>query len=77
MGSCLVTHVWLGYAYLFYSLTALSVFDFITCCFIWLNNTAYPSKFYETSQAHTFAFQVRDQRFAATVGSAQVHPIQI
>ena len=38
--------VWSGEAYLSYSLAALSVFGFIACCFVWFNNTAYPSEFY-------------------------------
>ncbi|CAN1867049.1 Photosystem II CP43 reaction center protein [Linum perenne] len=38
--------VWSGEAYLSYSLGALSVFGFIACCFVWFNNTAYPSEFY-------------------------------
>ncbi|KAL4009938.1 hypothetical protein IC575_031034 [Cucumis melo] len=37
--------VWSGEAYLSYSLGALSVFGFIACCFVWFNNTAYPSEF--------------------------------
>ncbi|KAG4143034.1 hypothetical protein ERO13_D06G164032v2 [Gossypium hirsutum] len=63
-------------AYLSYSLGALSVFGFIACCFVWFNNTAYPSEFYgptgpEASQAQAFTFLVRDQRLGANVGSAQ------
>ncbi|KAI3907408.1 hypothetical protein MKW92_031674 [Papaver armeniacum] len=63
-------------AYLSYSLAALSVFGFIACCFVWFNNTAYPSEFYgptgpEASQAQAFTFLVRDQRLGANVGSAQ------
>ncbi|CAL9070166.1 unnamed protein product, partial (mitochondrion) [Musa banksii] len=27
-----------------YSLDALSVFSFLACCFVWVNNTAYPSE---------------------------------
>ncbi|KAK2981307.1 hypothetical protein RJ640_007008 [Escallonia rubra] len=55
---------------------ALSVFGFIACCFVWFNNTAYPSEFYgptgpEASQAQAFTFLVRDQRLGANVGSAQ------
>ncbi|KAK9082274.1 hypothetical protein Syun_031732 [Stephania yunnanensis] len=65
-----------GEAYLSYSLGALSVFGFIACCFVWFNNTAYPSEFYgptgpEASQAQAFTFLVRDQRLGANVGSAQ------
>ena len=29
-----------------YSLGVLFVFDFIVCCFVWFNNTTYPSEFY-------------------------------
>ncbi|PHT27476.1 Photosystem II CP43 reaction center protein [Capsicum baccatum] len=51
-------------------LSALSVFGFIACCFVWFNNTAYPSEFYgptgpEASQAQVFTFLVRDQRLGA------------
>nr|YP_010424144.1 photosystem II CP43 chlorophyll apoprotein [Cotinus coggygria]USH58478.1 photosystem II CP43 chlorophyll apoprotein [Cotinus coggygria] len=68
--------VWSGEAYLSYSLGALSVFGFIACCFVWFNNTAYPSEFYgptgpEASQAQAFTFLVRDQRLGANMGSAQ------
>ncbi|PVH32293.1 hypothetical protein PAHAL_9G362500 [Panicum hallii] len=68
--------VWSGEAYLSYSLGALSIFGFIACCFVWFNNTAYPSEFYgptgpEASQAQAFTFLVRDQRLGANVGSAQ------
>uniref|UniRef100_A0A1Y3BUA0 Photosystem II 44 kDa chlorophyll apoprotein n=1 Tax=Helianthus annuus TaxID=4232 RepID=A0A1Y3BUA0_HELAN len=68
--------VWSGEAYLSYSLAAISVFGFIACCFVWFNNTAYPSEFYgptgpEASQAQAFTFLVRDQRLGANVGSAQ------
>jgi len=68
--------VWSGEAYLSYSLAALSLFGFIACCFVWFNNTAYPSEFYgptgpEASQAQAFTFLVRDQRLGASVGSAQ------
>ncbi|KAL5645183.1 hypothetical protein ACJX0J_001227 [Zea mays] len=68
--------VWSGEAYLSYSLGALSVFGFNACCFVWFNNTAYPSEFYgptgpEASQAQAFTFLVRDQRLGANVGSAQ------
>lgn len=55
--------VWSGEAYLSYSLAALSVFGFIASCFVWFNNTAYPSEFYgptgpEASQAPAFTFLV-------------------
>ncbi|KAI3673165.1 hypothetical protein L6452_39281 [Arctium lappa] len=68
--------VWSGEAYLSYSLAAISVFGFIACCFVWFNNTAYPSEFYgptgpEASQAQAFTFLVRDQHLGANVGSAQ------
>ncbi|KAL5067396.1 hypothetical protein RYX36_018283 [Vicia faba] len=68
--------VWSGEAYLSYSLGALAVFGFIACCFVWFNNTAYPSEFYgptgpKASQAQAFTFLVRDQRLGANVGSAQ------
>ena len=68
--------VWSGEAYLSYSLGAVSVMGFIACCFVWFNNTAYPSEFYgptgpEASQAQAFTFLVRDQRLGANVGSAQ------
>ncbi|KAI5431548.1 hypothetical protein KIW84_035655 [Lathyrus oleraceus] len=68
--------VWSGEAYLSYSLGALAFFGFIACCFVWFNNTAYPSEFYgptgpEASQAQTFTFLVRDQRLGANVGSSQ------
>ncbi|KAK3126843.1 hypothetical protein QOZ80_7AG0563700 [Eleusine coracana subsp. coracana] len=68
--------VWSGEAYLSYSLAALSVFGFITCCFVWFNNTAYPSEFYrptgpEASQSQAFTFLVRDQHLGANVGSAR------
>jgi photosystem II CP43 chlorophyll apoprotein len=59
-----------------YSLAALSLFGFIAYCFVWFNNTAYPSEFYgptgpEASQSQVFTFLVRDQRLGASVGSAQ------
>ncbi|CAN6483137.1 unnamed protein product [Victoria cruziana] len=68
--------VWSGEAYLSYSLGALSIFGFTAYCFVWFNNTAYPSEFYgltgpEASQAQAFTFLVRDQRLGANVGSAQ------
>ncbi|KAL3569728.1 hypothetical protein D5086_029618 [Populus alba] len=68
--------VWSGEDYLSYSLGALAVFGFIACCFVWFNNTAYPSEFYgptgpEASQAQAFTFLVRDQHLGANVGSAQ------
>jgi photosystem II CP43 chlorophyll apoprotein len=68
--------VWSGEDYLSYSLAALSLFGFIACCFVWFNNTTYPSEFYgptgpEASQAQAFTFLVRDQRLRASVGSVQ------
>ncbi|CAN6476645.1 unnamed protein product [Victoria cruziana] len=67
---------WSGEAYLSYSLGALSIFDFTTCCFVWFNNTTYLSEFYgptgpEAFQAQTFTLLVRDQRLGANVRSAQ------
>ena len=48
---------------------------FTSACFVWFNNTAYPSEFYgptgpEASQAQSFTFLVRDQRLGAIVSSA-------
>jgi len=37
--------VWFGEVYLSYSLGALAVFGFIAFCFVWFNNTTYPSDF--------------------------------
>ncbi|KAI3843615.1 hypothetical protein MKX03_002111, partial [Papaver bracteatum] len=65
-------HVWLGSICIFggiwHILTkpfawapALSVFGFIACCFVWFNNTSYPSEFYGPT----------DQRLRDNVGSAQ------
>ncbi|CAN6482897.1 unnamed protein product [Victoria cruziana] len=67
--------VWSREAYLSYSLGALSIFYF-TACFIWFNNTTYPSEFYEptgleASQAQECTFLVRDKCLGANVGSAQ------
>ncbi|DAD49278.1 TPA_asm: hypothetical protein HUJ06_031945 [Nelumbo nucifera] len=59
--------VWSGEAYLSYSLGALSVFGFIACCFVWFNNTAYPSEFYGPTGPEAS----QDQRLGANVGSAQ------
>ncbi|MBD2184372.1 photosystem II reaction center protein CP43 [Planktothrix sp. FACHB-1355] len=68
--------IWSGEAYLSYSLGALSLMGFIAACYVWFNNTVYPSEFYgptnaESSQAQAFTFLVRDQRLGANVGSAQ------
>ncbi|XVE97841.1 hypothetical protein REPUB_Repub03eG0053400 [Reevesia pubescens] len=68
--------VWSREVYLSYSLGALSVFGFIAYCFVWFNNTAYPTEFYgltglEASQTQAFTFLVRDQRLGANVGSIQ------
>ena len=48
--------IWSGEAYLSFSLGALSLMAFIAVCFVWYNNTVYPSEFYgptgpEASQA--------------------------
>ncbi|KAL5723217.1 hypothetical protein ACHQM5_006640 [Ranunculus cassubicifolius] len=76
-------YIWWNLAYINQTLcvgststSALSVFGFTACCFVWFNNTAYPSEFYgptgpEASQAQAFTFLVRDQRLGANVGSAQ------
>ncbi|MEB3339288.1 MAG: photosystem II reaction center protein CP43 [Okeania sp.] len=68
--------IWSGEAYLSYSLGALSMMGLIAACFVWFNNTAYPSEFYgptnaEASQAQSFVFLVRDQKLGANIGSAQ------
>jgi photosystem II CP43 chlorophyll apoprotein len=68
--------IWSGEAYLSYSLGALSMMGLIASCYVWFNNTAYPSEFYgptnaESSQAQSFVFLVRDQKLGANIGSAQ------
>ena len=67
---------WSAEAYLAYSLSALSVCNFIAATFSWYNNTAYPSEFYgptgpEASQAQAFTFLVRDQKLGVKVTSSQ------
>jgi photosystem II CP43 chlorophyll apoprotein len=68
--------IWSGEAYLSYSLGAVSLMAFIATCYVWFNNTVYPSEFYgptgpEASQAQALTFLIRDQRLGANVGSAQ------
>ena len=68
--------IWSGEAYLSYSLGAVCLMSFIATCFVWFNNTVYPSEFYgptgpEASQAQALTFLIRDQRLGANVGSAQ------
>ncbi|WP_035991430.1 photosystem II reaction center protein CP43 [Leptolyngbya sp. KIOST-1] len=68
--------IWSGEAYLSYSLGALSLMGFIASCYVWFNNTAYPSEFYgptnaESSQAQAMTFLVRDMRLGANIGAAQ------
>ena len=66
--------IWNGEGLLSYALGGICVASFVASCFIWFNNTAYPSEFYgptnaEASQAQSFTFLVRDQRIGANVGS--------
>jgi photosystem II CP43 chlorophyll apoprotein len=68
--------VWSGEAYLSYSLGALSLMAFIATCFVWFNNTVYPSEFYgptgpEASQAQAMTFIIRDQKLGANIGTSQ------
>jgi photosystem II CP43 chlorophyll apoprotein len=68
--------IWSGEAYLSYSLGAIALMGLIVSCFVWYNNTVYPSEFYgptgpEASQAQALTFLIRDQRLGANVGSAQ------
>ena len=68
--------IWSGEAYLSYSLGAVSLMAFIASCYVWFNNTAYPSEFYgptnaEASQAQAMTFLVRDLRLGANIGAAQ------
>ncbi|PLS68580.1 MAG: photosystem II 44 kDa subunit reaction center protein [Cyanobacteria bacterium M5B4] len=68
--------IWSGEAYLSYSLGALSLMAFIATCYVWFNNTAYPSEFYgptssEASQAQAMTFLVRDQKLGANIATSQ------
>ena len=68
--------VWSGEAYLSYSLGALSLMAFIATCFVWFNNTVYPSEFFgptgpEASQAQAMTFIIRDQKLGANIGTSQ------
>jgi photosystem II CP43 chlorophyll apoprotein len=68
--------IWNGEAYLSYSIGAVSLMAFVCSCYVWFNNTAYPSEFFgptnaEASQAQAMTFLVRDQRLGANIGSAQ------
>jgi photosystem II CP43 chlorophyll apoprotein len=68
--------IWSGEAYLSYSLGAVSLMAFIASCFVWFNNTAYPSEFYgptnaESSQSQSFVFLIRDQKLGANIATAQ------
>jgi photosystem II CP43 chlorophyll apoprotein len=68
--------VWSGEAYLSYSLGALSLMAFIATCYVWFNNTVYPSEFYgptgpEASQSQAFTYLVRDQKLGANIGTSQ------
>jgi len=68
--------VWSGEAYLSYSLGALCLMAFIATCYVWFNNTVYPSEFYgptgpEASQAQALTFIIRDQKLGANIGTSQ------
>lgn len=68
--------IWSGEAYLSYSLGAVSLMAFIASCFVWFNNTAYPSEFYgptnaESSQSQSFVFLIRDQKLGANIATSQ------
>jgi photosystem II CP43 chlorophyll apoprotein len=68
--------IWSGEAYLSYSLGALSLMAFIATCFVWFNNTVYPSEFFgptgpEASQAQAMTFIIRDQKLGANIGTSQ------
>jgi photosystem II CP43 chlorophyll apoprotein len=68
--------VWSGEAYLSYSLGALSLMAFIATCFVWFNNTVYPSEFFgptgaEASQSQAFTYLVRDQKLGANIATSQ------
>ncbi|RYR75300.1 hypothetical protein Ahy_A02g009952 [Arachis hypogaea] len=73
--------VWSGEAYLSYSLGALSVFAFIASCFVWFNNTAYPSEFYgptgqkflKLKHLHVFHLFLRNKRAISLQNCAQFH----
>ncbi|TXG60138.1 hypothetical protein EZV62_014711 [Acer yangbiense] len=61
MGSPCTCMVW--EAYLSYSLGALSAFGFIACCFVWFDNTAYPSKYLMRSPTGEVIFGGETMRF--------------
>ncbi|XP_059665788.1 uncharacterized protein LOC132311739 isoform X2 [Cornus florida] len=72
--------VWSGEAYLSYSLGALAVFGLVACCFVWFNNTAYPSEFYgptrpQASQPQAFTFLVRDAYISKLVSAVETDAI--
>jgi photosystem II CP43 chlorophyll apoprotein len=68
--------IWSGEAYLSYSLGALSLMGFIASCYVWFNNTVYPSEFYgptemEASHSQNFVFMARDIKLGTDIASAQ------